>query len=78
MDNKIILDLNLYKIILDKEVKKLTGKSMKRFEISKDLEEIKKAIKELQYETFRDLYDMLLNGKILFQFQSKDKKGDIK
>jgi hypothetical protein len=72
MENKVVLDLNLYKIILDQEAKKLTGRTMKRFEISKDLETIKKEVKELQYETFRDLYDMLLNGKIIFSIQSKE------
>lgn len=77
MYNKIVLDLNLFKIILDQEIKKLTGKTMKRFEISDDKETIKKEVKEIQYEWARDLYDMFLNGKIIFEFQSKDtKKGD--
>ena len=78
MENKIILDLNLFKIILDQEVKKLTGKTMKRFELSEDKELIKKEVKEIQYEWARDFYDILKTGKILFEFQSKDntKKGE--
>ena len=76
MDNKIILDLNLYKIILTQEAKKLVGKAMKRFEVSNDKEVIKKEVKELIYEAYRDVYDMLLNGKVIFEFQSKEKKGE--
>lgn len=78
MDNKIILDLNLFKIILDTEAKKLVGKLMKRFEVSEDKEIIKKECKELVYEAYRDVYDMLINGKIIFQLnQSKEnKKGE--
>lgn len=33
----------------------LVGKCMKRFELSEDKEEIKKAVKELIYESTRDL-----------------------
>ena len=77
MENKIVLDLNLFKIILDQEVKKLTGTTMKRFELSEDIEEIKKQVKEIQYEWARNLYDILITGKIIFEFQSKDtKKGE--
>ncbi len=72
MENKILLDLNLYKIILDKQASTLVGKVCKRFEISDDKEAIKKNIKELIYEEFRMIYETLLNGKIIFEFQSKD------
>jgi len=76
MNNKIVLDLNLFKIILDSEIKKLTGTTMKRFEISEDKEEIKKQVKEIQYEWARNFYDMLLNGKVIFEFnQSKGGKN---
>lgn len=76
-NNKIVLDLNLFKFILDQEVKKLTGKTMKRFELSEDKELIKKEVKEIQYEWARDFYDILKTGKILFEFQSKEpKKGE--
>jgi len=76
MESKIVLDLNLFKIILDSEVRKLTGKTMKRFEISDDKELIKKEVREIQYEWARDFYDMLLNGKVIFEFnQSKGGKN---
>jgi len=77
MENKIVLDLNLFKIILDNEAKKLVGKLMKRFEVSEDKDIIKKESKELVYEAYRDVYDMLLNGKIIFSInQGKDKIGE--
>jgi hypothetical protein len=76
MESKIVLDLNLFKIILDSEIRKLTGKTMKRFEISDDKELIKKEVREIQYEWARDFYDMLLNGKVIFEFnQSKGGKN---
>jgi len=77
MENKIVLDLNLFKIILDQEVRKLTGKTMKRFETSDDKETIKKEVKNIQYEWARDFYDMLLNGKVIFEFtqKSEEKNG---
>jgi hypothetical protein len=73
MENKINLDLNLYKIILDNEAKKLVGKVCKRFEVLENKDEIKKESKELIYEAFRDIQDMLQNGKVIFQI-SQDKK----
>lgn len=77
MDNKVVLDLNLFKMILDQEIKKLTGTTMKRFELSDDKEEIKKQVKEIQYEWARNFYDILKTGKIIFEFQSKEpKKGE--
>lgn len=77
MNNKIILNLELFKIIFDQEIKKLTGKTMKRFELSDNKELIKKEVKEIQYEWARDFYDMLLNGKVIFEFNRKegDKNG---
>jgi hypothetical protein len=71
VEDKIILDLNLFKVILDQEIKKLTGKTMKRFELSNDKEEIKKQVKEIQYEWARDLLDSLKTGKVIFEFNQK-------
>ena len=77
MDNKIIIDLNLLKIILDTEAKKLTGKTMKRFELSDNKDEIKKQVKEIQYEFMRDLFDLLQTGKVIIDFkQSMENKGE--
>ena len=76
MDNKIYIDLNLLKIILDQEIRKLTGKTLKRFELSDNKEEIKKQVKEIQYEWGRDLIDALKVGKVLFQIDNQENKGD--
>jgi hypothetical protein len=72
MDNKIVLDLDLFKIILDNELRKLTGKTLKRFELSEDKEEIKKQVKEIQYEWGRDFLDALKTGKIIFENKGKE------
>lgn len=56
---KVIIDLGLLKHILEEESKKLTGQSMKRFEISNNLNEVKNNIKELQYEWCRNLFDII-------------------
>ena len=73
MENKIVLDLNLLKFILDKQASTLVGKVCKRFELCDDKETIKKNVKELIYEEFRTIYETFMTGKILFEFQSKDK-----
>jgi hypothetical protein len=74
MENKISLDLNLFKVILDSEAKKLVGKFCKRFEITDDKETIKKECKELIYESFRDINDLLINGRIIFEFNERSKE----
>jgi len=71
MENKVNLDLNLFKVILDSEAKKLVGKLCKRFELTEDKETIKRECKELIYESFRDINDLLINGKIIFEFKPK-------
>jgi len=60
------------------ESSKLVGKCMKRFEIITDREILRKNIKELIYESFRDVKDILnAYGKgietIQFQFKLGDK-----
>jgi hypothetical protein len=63
MDNHLI-DLDLLKFILDQEIKKLVGKTMKRFDLSDNKDEIKKQVKEIQYEWARDLRDLfIINSK---------------
>lgn len=76
VDNKVILDLNLFKVVLELESRKLVGKLCKRFEISDDKEIIKKECKELIYEFSRDIVDLLINGKIIFQI-TDPKKGEF-
>ena len=48
--------------LTDKSASKLVGRLLKRFEIYNDKNIIKKAVKELIYESFRDLRDSLLVG----------------
>lgn len=74
MDNKITINLDTFKFILNQESKKLIGTSMKRFEISDNKEDIKRAIKELQYEWCRNLYDIFADGKILLQTRIDNKE----
>jgi hypothetical protein len=69
---QITIDLDLLKIILNSESKKLVGQVCKRFEICDDKELIKSQIKELLYEKFRDLSDFFENGQILFTTKSKE------
>lgn len=64
--NRISVDLDLFRTILEQESRKLVGKCMKRFENGDDKESIKKQIKELVYESFRQIIETLEVGKILF------------
>jgi hypothetical protein len=61
MDRTILLDEQLLKFLLTQASQKTVGKCMKRFELSQDKEEIKKQIKELLYESYRDLSDSIIN-----------------
>ena len=70
-NNNVILDLDLFKYLLTQESQRLVGKICKRFEISDDKEVIKKECKELIYEEFRNIYDTLITGKIIFENKNK-------
>lgn len=59
--NKVLIDLDLLKYILDQEARKIVGKCMKRFELSTNKDEIKLQVKELLYEHSRDLNDNISN-----------------
>jgi len=64
--------------ILDIEAQKVVGKILKRFEIIEDRETLKKSIKELLYESFRDTRDILIAlGRglepTIFKFKAKEK-----
>ena len=61
MEKNILLDEQLLKFLLTQASQKAVGKCMKRFELSDNKEEIKKQIKELLYECFRDLSDSIIN-----------------
>ena len=74
MENKMVLDLELLKLLLNDEAKRLVGKLCKRFELCDDKEIIKKECKELVYEEFRNITDTLETGKIIFKFNNEEKK----
>jgi hypothetical protein len=64
MDAKIIVTERLLRQIFDQESKKVVGICMKRFEIHSNPEDQKKAIKEVLYESLRNILDIIiLNGK---------------
>lgn len=73
-NKKVLLNLELFKIILKQESKKIVGKCMKRFELSEDKELIKREVKELIYESFRDILDTINNGSMIFDFSQKSKE----
>ena len=75
---KLEYDLKTLCDILDLEAQKTVGKVLKRFEIIDNKEILKKSIKELLYESFRDLRDILIAlGRGLeptvFKFKAKEK-----
>jgi hypothetical protein len=59
MEKYIVISEDLLKSVLASEAQKIVGKSMKRFEISDNKDDIKKQVKELIYEWTRDLQDIL-------------------
>ena len=62
MENKVIIEENLLKYILDNEAKNIVGKICKRFELSTNLADIKIQVKELLYEHARDLKTQIINS----------------
>jgi hypothetical protein len=64
MDNKLKISEETLNYIIDQESKKTVGIVMKRYEFIQDKEVLKKEIKEILYEAFRNLRDMIrVNGK---------------
>ena len=58
--------------------KKVVGKSMKRFEIHDNVQVLKNEMRELIYEGFRDLKDLLIasgHGLDMTSFDFKTNKG---
>ena len=64
MDTKLKLSEEVLNTIIDQEARKAVGIIMKRYEFIQDKEVLKKEIKEIIYESFRNLRDMIrVNGK---------------
>jgi hypothetical protein len=75
VDINIIISEKLLESIFNQESQKIVGKVCKRFELSTDKEEIKKQVKEILYESLRDIRDIInLYGKESIRLtQSKEK-----
>lgn len=64
MDNRLKIPEETLNYICEQEAKKTVGIVMKRYEFIQDKEVLKKEIKEILYEAFRNLRDMIrINGK---------------
>jgi len=61
MEKYIHIEENLLRHIFTTESQKIVGKCLKRFELTDDKELIKKEIKELIYESIRDIRDTIFN-----------------
>jgi hypothetical protein len=73
MDNKLKISEETLNYIIDQESKKTVGIVMKRYEFIQDKEVLKKEIKEILYEAFRNLRDMIrINGKEAISLTNKD------
>jgi hypothetical protein len=67
--------------LLDYESSSLCGKILKRFEIIENKNLLKSEVKELIYEEFRHLRDLLISGgrgleQIVFKFNNKNKERE--
>ena len=71
---KYIITENHLKEIIDKCSKSLVGKVMKRFEILKSKEDIKKDTKELIYEAFREAKALIISFSSGIKFISKPRE----
>lgn len=75
MDIRLKITEETLNQIIEQEARKIVGISMKRFEFIEDREVLKKEIKEILYESYRNLRDMIrINGKeaIRLEIQSKE------
>lgn len=75
----LIIPINAFEDLLKFHSNKTVGKIMKRIEICDDKEAMKSQIKELLYEQYRDLGDLLfaLNyGRSITTFEIKSKSKE--
>ena len=64
MDNKLKISEETLNAIIDQEARKAVGIIMKRYEFIEDKEVLKKEIKEILYESFRNVRDIIrVTGK---------------
>jgi hypothetical protein len=75
MDTRLKITEETLNSIIDQEARKTVGIILKRYELIQDREILKKEIKEILYESFRNLRDMVrVIGKesINLTLQSKE------
>lgn len=70
---EITIEIKYIEELISSKSKELVGKVMKRFEIGSDSEQIKREVKELVYEEFRDLQTNILSFYYGFKFNEKSK-----
>lgn len=61
MEKLIIIEEQMLRYLLNQASQNCVGKACKRFEIHNDPVDQKKAIKEVLYESFRDLGNAIIN-----------------
>ena len=74
------IDEEYLKELIDYAGKALVGKILKRFEIIENRETVKSDAKELVYEEFRQLRDLIIahnRGLNITQFHFKKPTGDV-
>lgn len=59
MDTRLKLTEDTLNQIVDQEARKTVGIALKRFELIEDKEVLKKELKEIIYESFRNIRDMV-------------------
>jgi hypothetical protein len=59
MDTRLKLTEETLNQIVDQEARKTVGIALKRFELIEDKETLKKELKEVIYESFRNIRDMV-------------------
>ena len=75
MDTRLKLTEDTLNLIIDQEARKMVGIALKRFELIEDKETLKKELKEIIYESYRNVRDMIRTvGKeaINLTIQSKE------
>jgi len=77
MEKLIVIEEQMLRYLLNQASQNCVGKSCKRFEIHTDPVDQKKAIKEVLYESFRDLGNAIINcsqSKSAIHLENQDKK----
>ena len=70
---KIMISKQYLEDAVDKHSRKLVGQSMRRFEILKNTDDVKNAVKELIYEEFRNFKNTIEAYSCGMEFVSKNK-----